>query len=192
MPVRSAAGGQRLDIAIADIDNFRGALAWTMRSGSIELGLAIATAVEQMWVVVDPSEGIRWFERLFGHPQPDSVPPTLRAGALRAYGSSLHIGGRPDSAEDVWTQSLAIYDSLDDKRGRATMLHRLGIAAMLRGDLESARAQIEISDAIHRRNDYTFGRAETTGTLGAIARESGDTATALRARPRKRRARARS
>ena len=134
-------GGQRLDIAIADIDNFRGALAWTLRSGSIELGLAIATAVEQMWVVVDPSEGIRWFERLFGHPQPDSVPPTLRAGALRAYGSSLHIGGRPDSAEDVWTQSLAIYDPLDDERGRATMLHRLGIAAMLRRDLdESARA----------------------------------------------------
>ena len=91
-------GGQRLDLALVDIDNFRGALAWAIRSGSIELGLAIATAVEQLWAVVDPSEGMRWFERLFDQPQ-DGVPDSLRAQALRALGSALHISGRPDLAE---------------------------------------------------------------------------------------------
>ena len=57
-------GGQRLDIALAEQDNFRGALAWALRSECVALGLEIATYLEQLWVVVDPGEGIRWFERL--------------------------------------------------------------------------------------------------------------------------------
>jgi predicted ATPase/class 3 adenylate cyclase len=172
-------GGQRLDIAMADVDNFRGALAWTVESEEISLGLETATALEQLWVVVDPTEGVRWFERLLGHPQAESLDPILRAGALRAYGSSLHIAGRLALAEEAWTESLGIYERLGDERGQATMLHRLGISAMLRGQLDEARERVEKSDQIHRRTSYTFGRAETTGTLGAIAREGGDVASAL-------------
>ena len=33
-------------------------------------------------------------------------------------------------------QSLAIFEQLEDEHGRAVLLHRLGISAMLRGDLE--------------------------------------------------------
>jgi predicted ATPase/class 3 adenylate cyclase len=167
-------GGQRLDLAMPDVDNFRAALAWTIDSGPITLGFQLAVALEQLWVVVDPTEGARWFERLFLHPEAESLPPTLRAGALRAQGSSLHIAGRPDLAEEVWNQSLAIYDHLDDEAGQATLLHRLGISAMLRGELVQARGRVAKSDEIHRRTNYTFGRAETTGTLGAIAREAGE------------------
>ena len=115
---RVGPGGQRLDIAMADVDNFRAALAWTIDSGPIALGFELATALEQLWVVVDPTEGARWFERLFLHPEAESLPPTLRARALRAQGSSLHIAGRPDLAEEVWNQSLAIYDRLDDESVR--------------------------------------------------------------------------
>jgi predicted ATPase len=176
---RVGPGGQRLDIAMADVDNFRAALAWTIDSGPIALGFELATALEQLWVVVDPTEGVRWFERLFLHLEAESLRPTLRASALRAQGSSLHIAGRPDLAEEVWNQSLAIYDRLDDESGQATLLHRLGISAMLRGELEQARERVERSDEIHRRTNYTFGRAETTGTLGAIAREAGDLGAAL-------------
>ena len=172
-------GGQRLDIAIGDVDNFRGALAWAIASGRTILGVELAIALEQLWVVVDPGEGVRWFERFFGHPDGESVPPVLRAQALRAYGSSLHIAGRPDLAEEVWVESLAIYEDLDDDAGRATLLHRLGISAMLRGELDEARRRVETSDEIHRRTNYTFGRAETTGTLGAIVREEGNLSGAL-------------
>ena len=80
-------GGQRLDLALAEQDNLRGALAWAIRSSSIALGLEIATALEQLWTL-DPNEGTRWFERLFNHPRAESVPNSLRAQALRAYGSS--------------------------------------------------------------------------------------------------------
>ena len=172
-------GGQRLDIAMVEHDNLRGALAWTVRSGSIALGLEIATAVEQLWVVVDPDEGIRWFERLFEHPEAELVSQSLRAEALRAYGSSLGIGGRYASAEEMWAQSLAIFEQLEDEHGRAVLLHRLGISAMLRGDLEQARELVAVSDEIHQRTDDVWGRAQTTGTLGAITRDEGDERSAL-------------
>ena len=156
-------GGQRLDLALVDVDNFRGALAWAIRSGSIELGLAIATAVEQLWAVVDPSEGVRWFERLFDQPQ-DGVPDSLRAQALRAYGSALHISGRPDLAEQGWIESLAIFDRLGDEHHRAVMLHRLGLSAMLlRGDLDRAEELVDASDEIHRRRGNFWGRGPDHG-----------------------------
>jgi predicted ATPase/class 3 adenylate cyclase len=172
-------GGQRLDIGVAEQDNFRSALAWALRSESIALGLEIATALEQLWVVVDPDEGTRWFERLFERPEAESVSQSLRAEGLRAYGSSLGIAGRHASAEMMWAQSLAIFEQLEDEHGRAVLLHRLGISAMLRGELEQARELVAASDEIHQRTDDVWGRAQTTGTLGAIARDEGDERSAL-------------
>jgi predicted ATPase/class 3 adenylate cyclase len=173
-------GGQRLDIALAEQDNFRAALAWAVRSRSIALGLEMATALEQLWVVLDPNEGIRWFERLLERPEADGVSPGLRGQALRSYGSSLHIGGRLADAENAFRESLAIFEQLEDEHHRAVLMHRLGISAMLvRGDLERARELVESSDEIHRRTGNVWGRAQTTGTLGAIARDTGDERRAL-------------
>lgn len=171
-------GGQRVDLAFAEQDNFRGALAWALRNGEVSLGLELATAVEQFWVVNDPHEGVRWFERLFAHPQGADVPRDVLAHALRAWASSMHISGDPDAAEDLAKQSLAIFDELGDDAGRAVLLHRLSITAMLRGDLDLARERVEASHELHLRNDdhtaRTWGLAQTTGTLGAIARDLGD------------------
>ncbi len=172
-------GGQRLDIGLAEQDNFRGALAWALRSGSIALGFEIATALEQLWTLDDPNEGVRWFERLFDRPEAELVPHSLRAQALRAYGSSLGIAGRFAAAEEMWAQSLAVFEQLNDEHGRAVLLHRLGIAAIWRGELERARELVEVSDEIHQRTGDVWGRAQTTGTLGAIARDEGDERTAL-------------
>jgi predicted ATPase/class 3 adenylate cyclase len=172
-------GGQRLDIALPEQDNFRSALAWALRSESIALGFEIATALDQLWTLDDPNEGIRWFERLFDHPEAELVSQSLRAQALRAYGSYLHLAGRHAAAEEVWAQSLAVFEQLQDEHGRAVLLHRLGISAMWRGELERARELVEASDEIHRRTGDVWGRAQTAGTLGAIARDEGDERSAL-------------
>jgi predicted ATPase/class 3 adenylate cyclase len=172
-------GGQRLDIALPEQDNFRGALAWALRSGSIALGFEIATALDQLWTLDDPDEGIRWFERLFDRPEAELVSQSLRAQALRAYGSYVHLAGRHEAAEEIWAQSLAIFEQLEDEHGSAVLLHRLGISAMWRGDLGRARELVEASDEIHRRTGDAWGRAQTTGTLGAIARDEGDRRSAL-------------
>jgi predicted ATPase/class 3 adenylate cyclase len=167
-------GGQRLDLAIPEHDNFRGALAWAIRSGDIELGLEIATALEQLWVADDPSEGVRWFERLLETPHATGVPTTTRAHALRAYGSSAHISGDPALAARLWEESLALFDALGDEHGRAVLLHRLGIIALHRGDLDRARALLDESDGIHRKAGDRWGMAQSVGTLGAVARDAGD------------------
>jgi predicted ATPase/class 3 adenylate cyclase len=177
--LNASTGGQRLDIAMPEQDNFRGALAWALRSESIALGLEIATALEALWVADDPNEGIRWFERLFDRPEAKNVSPRLRAEALRAYGSSLHIAGRHETAEEMWAQSLGLFEQLEDEHGRAVLLHRLGISAMWRGELDRARELVEVSDEIHQRRGDGWGRAQTIGTLGAIARDEGDERSAL-------------
>ena len=172
-------GGQRLDLAIPEQDNFRGAVAWALRSESIALGLEIAIALEQFWTLDDPDEGIRWFERLFDHPKAEFVSQSLRAEALSAYGSSLGIAGHFEAAETMWAQSLALFEQLEDEHGRAVLLHRLAIGALWRGDLEHARELVEDSDEIHRRTGDVWGLAQTTGTLGAIAHDEGDERSAL-------------
>ena len=172
-------GGQRLDVGLAEQDNFRGALAWALRSDSIGLGFEIATALEQLWGLEAPDEGIRWFERLFGRPEAELVPKSLRAEALRAYGSCLGLSGGWTAAEEMWTRSLGLFEELEDDHGRAVLLHRLGITAMLRGDLERARELVELSDEIHGRTSNVWGRAQTVGTLGAIARDEGDEQSAV-------------
>ena len=185
-------GGQRLDIAIADIDDFRGALAWTVRSGSIELGLAIATAVEQMWVchrsvrrdslvrtALRPSAGglgLRpcapaRFGRTGAHSTSEVAPIWPRMSGRRA--SPYTTRGTTNAAAQPC--------STDSESPRCSA-----------GDLERARVRKSRSAARSTAVMTThFGRAETTGTLGAIARESGDDGHGAGARPRKRRTRAR-
>ena len=86
-------GGQRVDIALLEQDNLRAAFAWSLESDSIAVGLQIATALEQFWTLDDPNEGILWFERLFERSEAELVAPSLRAEALRAYGSRWALPG---------------------------------------------------------------------------------------------------
>jgi ATP/maltotriose-dependent transcriptional regulator MalT len=143
-------------------------------SGEIELGLRLADALEQFWVVNDPREGMRLFSALLDHPVAESTPRDVRGHALRSYGSSAHIAGHPDQAEKLWKQSLALFEALDDEHGRAVLLHRLGIAAMIRGDLRRARELVDESHEIHTRRRDLWGQAQTVGALGAISREEGN------------------
>ena len=168
----------RHDVAFAEQDNVRAALSWAVRSGRVTLGLELARANDWFWVMHDWDEGKRWFERLLESPEAEAVPPQVRADALRSYGAAAYLGGDPELTERLVERSLAIYDELGDEHGRAVLLHRLGICAMQRGALDRARRLIEESHAIHARNEEPVTRAfrlgETTGTLGAIARDAGD------------------
>src|SRR5436190_8728031 len=167
-------GGERLDLAAAARDNLRAALAWSLETGSVALGLELASAMERYWVTHDPGEGMRWFGALLSHPDAAAVDPALRAEALRAYGSATDIAGNDEAARRLYEQSLALFEQLGDERGRAVLLHRLGISALRRGDLPLARELVEASDHIHERTDNPWGQAQTIGTLGAIERDSGN------------------
>jgi hypothetical protein len=101
--------GERLDLAAAARDNLRAALAWSLETGSVALGLELATAMERYWVTHDPHEGMRWFEALLGSAPAERLDPAVRANALRAYGSATDIAGDADDARELWEQSLALF-----------------------------------------------------------------------------------
>ena len=167
-------GGFQLSIALVEQDNLRTALAWALASGSIELGLDIAAAMEMFWVTQDPREGMRWFSALFEHPGAGSANADTRAHALRAFGSATDIAGDDEAAARLYERSLALFEELDDALGRAALLHRLGIQAMRRGELALAGELVEASHDIRSRHGDLWGQAQTTGTMGAIARDLGD------------------
>jgi tetratricopeptide (TPR) repeat protein len=171
--------GQRHDIAIAEQDNVRAALAWTVESGSVALGLRLATAIENFWVTHDPEEAMRWFAALLDHPDARAVPPEVRASALRAYGSAAYISGQAERALRLWEQSLALFEQLGDVLGRAVLLHRLGVSALARGELELARELTEASDELYVQAGEAWGRVLTAGVLGAIARDEEDAERAV-------------
>jgi hypothetical protein len=138
------------------------------------LGLRIATALEQFWTLMDPAEGIRWYERLFGANGAAEVPLETRADNMRSYGSSTDIAGFQEEAGRRYAESLALYEELGDEHGRAVLLHRLGINAMRRGDLELASELVGESHEIHERHGDTWGLTQTVGTMGAIERDAGN------------------
>jgi predicted ATPase/class 3 adenylate cyclase len=167
-------GGQRLDVAIAEQDNVRAALSSAIGAGDLVLGVRVATAMEQFWVVNDPEEGRRWFAELLARPAADTVPPELLAQAYRAYGSATDIAGDFELARELYEQSLALHEQLGDEHGRAVQLHRIALIEMRGGDLARARELVQTSHAIHEANANVWGLAQTIGTLGAIERDGGD------------------
>jgi predicted ATPase/class 3 adenylate cyclase len=169
---------QRHDVALAEQDNLRGALTWAIERGFVPLALELARAADWFWVMTAVDEGKRWFESLLDRPELAAVDPHIRADALRAYSACAFLCGDFSATERAQQQSLALYDELGDQYGRAVVLHRLGISAMVRGDLELARELVEEARALHARHSDPRTRAfrlgEMTGTLGAIARDAGD------------------
>lgn len=167
---------RRLDLAFAEHDNVRGALAWTIETRRPTLGLQLAVSVEWLWVLHDPSDGMRWFEALFEGA--DVVPLDVRAHALRSYGACADIAGLDELAAELYGRSLTAFEKLGDDLGRGRLLHRLGIQAMRRGERHEARELLEASWAQHEHNENELERAwdrsQIVGTLGAIARDEGD------------------
>ena len=171
----------RHDVAVAEQDNVRGAIAWALDAGAVDLGLQIATAADWFWVTEAQEEGRRWFARLFAAAGADAVDPRLRAYALLACAAATYLSGRPDavtSSASLLEESYALFDRLGDEHGRALLLHRLGIGAMRRGELARARELVEESLSLHAQKAEPMSRAfrvaEMTGTLGGIARDAGD------------------
>jgi hypothetical protein len=75
----------------------------------------------------------------------------------------------------LWEESLALFEQLGDVLGRAVLLHRLGVSALQRGELQKARKLTEASDELYAQSGDAWGRVLTVGVLGAIARDEGDT-----------------
>jgi tetratricopeptide (TPR) repeat protein len=172
-------GEQGFDVAIAEQDNVRAALAWMLAAGEIEQGLELATALELVWVSNHGREGIRWFEA-FPCRNPD-VEPMLRLRALRAYGQTC-VGIDNARARALWENALAEAQQLGDADMIASLLLRLANFEYERGadsgfeNSELDKAERLVTQALGLNRRVRSRPAETQGlyVMARVARSQGD------------------
>jgi predicted ATPase len=137
-----------------------------------EFALELLVALEQFWTLGYTEEGMHWWKAFLD--RGDGAPPLLRARVLRSFGSCAHFAGDLPLAEQLWEQSVALYEQLDDEHGIAVLLHRLSICALEHGDVEVARERAESSLSIHRRLENDKGACQPLSLLGSLALAAGD------------------
>jgi predicted ATPase len=162
---------EQLEPVRAETDNVRAALEWSLENEP-ELGLRLAVALEGLWVVSAPIEGMRWYDSLLQ--QVPDAPLELRASALRAYGGAANPAGRDDLAERLYTESLDAFRALGDVAAGARLLLRLGYAAFYRQDTERARSLGEESLTTFSASGDRRSESLSLGLLGEVEYAEGN------------------
>jgi predicted ATPase/class 3 adenylate cyclase len=164
-------GEQRLHLVRPDLDNLRAAIDWATAVNP-ELGLRLVTALEMLWVVTDPEEGMRRLETLLEFAS--DAPLELRGAALLAFGSCANPAGFDEPAERAYEAGLAAFRELGDEVNVAQLLFRLGNSAFYRGDLERAAELAAESLALNRRVGNLASQAQSVSLVGEVAYAQGD------------------
>ncbi|MGH2941190.1 MAG: tetratricopeptide repeat protein [Solirubrobacteraceae bacterium] len=107
------------------------------------------------------------------------APDSAKAAAyIHELGLLAERRGDYETAEQRYTQSLAIDERLGNQAGLARSHHQLGILAQHRGDYETAEQRYTQSLAIDERLGNQAGRAISYHQLGILAQHRGDYETA--------------
>ncbi len=163
-------------------DNLRAALAWCCSAaGDTEIGLRFVTALWQFWLVRGYlQEGRTWTAKVLAKPDASSFKPQL-AQALNDAGLLAWSQDDVDAAIDLFTQSLALFESLEDKVGSACVLNHLGQAARLQGRYQDAVAYgVQSLDLFNELGLAGSARAAwALSNLGEVAYFQGDYQQAL-------------
>ncbi|MGW1341500.1 ATP-binding protein [Kribbella sp. NPDC002412] len=168
---------ERLD---AELDNLRAAMAWALRTRSINEALRLAGG---LWLFCylrgHYAEGSQWLERALA--LSDTVPESDTAGLAPACakanlgaGMLAFLQCEYDAATARLQTALTQYKELDDTAGSALVLQRLGGVARERGDYAAAEdLHCESYDLYESLGDQS-GMAWAHNHLGFVAWLRGD------------------
>ncbi len=167
---------ERLEV---EHDNLRAALQWTIDAGETETGLRLGSALGRFWERHGYStEGRTWLGALLAVPPLDAT--ALRGRAINIAGNLARAQGDYATAEAMYRDSLAIRETLGDRRGVSASLNNLGVAAKDQGDYVTARTYFERSLAVKRELGDQRGIALTLSNLGLALKSQGHVADAER------------
>jgi tetratricopeptide (TPR) repeat protein len=158
-------------------DDILAALSWALECGETELGLRIAAALENYWVMRTPSEGAHWLRQFLA--EADAVDGTLHARAVRALGAAVLLTGEIDEGRALYEKSLREYRTLGDDVGVGILEHRLAVERLRDGDRAGARRMVHRSIRRHEAAGFRKGAALGTGILGNLERSAGRPDAAL-------------
>jgi predicted ATPase/Tfp pilus assembly protein PilF len=167
-----------LDRLETEHNNLRDALRWADASDATDLGLRLAGALCQFWLMRGHlREGQEHLARFLKRVS-TSTWTTARAKACTGAGHLAHNLGDYATAHMRFEESLAIWRELGDRQGIATALNNLGWMAWRQGDYTVARALSEEGLAIWRELGDKQGIATALNNLGWTAHHQGDYTTA--------------
>ena len=120
-------------------DNLRSALAWAAASADAVSGMRLASACWRFWLIRGYArEGLGWLSAMLAA-APD-VQPTrteARAKALNGAGTLARNLGDYGAAQAMFEESLAIWRTLDRRRGIAQCAERFGAVGVFPGRLSN-------------------------------------------------------
>ncbi len=162
--------------------NARAALAWAEREGEAEIGLRLARAMINYWVVrAHYQEGRIWLERARGWG--DGSPSAARARVLGGLAWLSTLQGEYGGASAAATEALRMVLEVGARFEEARARHALALLDLHRGNYDAAARWLEGARALYRETE-----AETVAgpqyvssayaLLGRIALAQGDTARA--------------
>jgi predicted ATPase/DNA-binding CsgD family transcriptional regulator len=169
----------RLD---AEHDNVRAALAWAETAGESALGLRLARAMINFWVVRGHyREGRAWLERALG--RGEQVPSPERVRALVGVGWLATLQGEYELAEASLLEALRASEKVDSPMTEATALHGMALLNLHRGHYDEAARWMERALALYRDLESTVVAgpqyvSSAYALLGRIAFARGDSAAA--------------
>lgn len=163
----------------AEYGNLTAALAWSVETGNVEVGLRIAAALARFWVERDyASEADRWLELLLQYA--GGVSPALRAKASVAAWNVASVRGDAARAERQARRAVELYGAVPDDAGASWALLALGAMHEQRGEYAEGRLRLAEALALHGSAGDEFGVRRSLHLLGNIARETGDLEQARR------------
>jgi predicted ATPase len=164
----------------AELGNLRAILRWAFDRGDAALGLRLAGALDRFWQYhTHVSEGRQWLAR--GLAMGATAPPVVRAKALSLAGWLARFQDAMEESAALLAEALALYRSLDDRRGIAEVTDTLGDLAHFEGDQERALTLHQRNLALRREIGDRWGVAMTLNSLGWIALAQGDDRRAMMA-----------
>jgi predicted ATPase/transcriptional regulator with XRE-family HTH domain len=152
--------------------NLRAALVWAQESGTLDLGLRLATSLWWFWQVRGHMrEGRTWLEKLLSMEScaDEEKEMGLRAEALRAAGNLAWCQAEYDLAAEFLKDSLTLNRRVGNTNGEAHALDTLGLVADERGDWDLAVTLFEEALALFRAAQDKNNVAMVYNNLAVVA-----------------------
>jgi len=169
-------GGEQalwLDHLEKEHGNLRAALHFLYEHREDELALRLSSALYWFWSIHGHlNEGYLWLQKILENAL--AVEAAIRAKALKNAGALAYALGRPEKAEELCWQSLALYRQLGDAQGSGLTLYWLAVVACWsRQDYALAKALAEESFNLHSSIHDKSGMADALMIRSYVALSQG-------------------
>jgi predicted ATPase/DNA-binding SARP family transcriptional activator len=148
-------------------DNLRAAITWSSKASAVELQLRIVGALPRFWII----RGHLWEARSrldTALERGKDGPAALRAKVLWGAARIAQCLGDYRTMHAFAERSLAVYRSVDDRRGTAWALDRLATATTNLGDVQRGISLYGESAEIFRALGDELGLAITLNNLSCL------------------------